>query len=60
VLIDEMSTGLAPFVAESLIPHVRQVADESGPSGDLVTAGPAAELGREAAARHILKSALGL
>jgi hypothetical protein len=50
VLIDEMSTGLAAVVVESLIPLVRQAADESGPSGDLVTAGPAAELGRDAAA----------
>jgi hypothetical protein len=49
VLIDEMSTGLAPVVVESLIPLDRQAADESGPSGDLVTAGPA-ELGRDAAA----------
>ena len=45
-----MSMGLAPFVVESLIPLDRQAADESGPSGDLVTAGPAAELGREAGA----------
>jgi branched-chain amino acid transport system ATP-binding protein len=73
LLIDEMSMGLAPVVVESLIPLVRQVADESGAAvvlveqhvqlalavadqaavlvhGDLVTAGPAAELGRDAAA----------
>jgi hypothetical protein len=45
-----MSMGLAQVVVGSLIPLVRQAADESGPSGDLVTAGPAAELGRDAAA----------
>jgi branched-chain amino acid transport system ATP-binding protein len=73
LLIDEMSMGLAPVVVESLIPLVRQVADESGAAvvlveqhvqlalavadqaavlvhGDLVTVGPAAELGRDAAA----------
>jgi branched-chain amino acid transport system ATP-binding protein len=73
LLIDEMSMGLAPVVVESLIPLVRQVADESGAAvvlveqhvqlalevadqaavlvhGDLVTAGSAAELGRDAAA----------
>jgi branched-chain amino acid transport system ATP-binding protein len=73
LLIDEMSMGLAPVVVESLIPLVRQVADESGAAvvlveqhvqlalevadqaavlvhGDLVTAGPAADLGRDAAA----------
>ena len=71
-----MSTGLAAVVVESLIPPVRLVADESGPGGDLATAGPAAELGRDAAAleaaypgggepppgsRHgVLKSAVGL
>jgi branched-chain amino acid transport system ATP-binding protein len=73
LLIDEMSMGLAPVVVESLIPLIRQVADESGAAvvlveqhvqlalevadhaavlvhGDLVTAGPAAELVQDAAA----------
>jgi branched-chain amino acid transport system ATP-binding protein len=36
LLIDEMSMGLAPVVVESLIPLVRQVADESGAAVVLV------------------------
>jgi len=36
LLIDEMSMGLAPVVVESLIPLVRQVADESGAAVILV------------------------
>jgi branched-chain amino acid transport system ATP-binding protein len=36
LLIDEMSMGLAPVVVESLIPVVRQVADESGAAVVLV------------------------
>jgi branched-chain amino acid transport system ATP-binding protein len=36
LLIDEMSMGLAPVIVESLIPLVRQVADESGAAVVLV------------------------
>ena len=36
LLIDEMSMGLAPVIVESLIPLVRQVADDSGAAVVLV------------------------